>query len=269
ILWYDYCITFFLEVDAFWRRFSLSWVSALFVINRYVSLFSIMSLMLQYFGDLSEHVSQNQCMYMWHLLTALVGLCFFSLLLTIRTFALYNRNKWICALLFAVGMAAIAISVWIVVSDMTFVNTPKPDLPGRGCNTLNFAQQYFAGAWAGGLVFDTLVFALTTFRVIHSAITRRSNLYRLMLRDGTLYYGVMVITQAVNITVILVRTLNTISSVLIARLMLNLRDSSYQVSPGLSGRDTNGVQSLPTMQTIGFRPADATTHNATTISTDL
>ncbi|OCH85428.1 hypothetical protein OBBRIDRAFT_762951, partial [Obba rivulosa] len=152
LLCYDYLLTFSLELDLFWKEFSLTWVSALFIINRYGPRLSIAPLILVTFADLPEHVCRplHFILQYYTIFTQFTVGC----LLGIRTFALYGRSKRILALLLATGIVTITISIWIVFSDRTFVNNLEgPILPGHSCNTLNFAEQshQFAGTWAAAL----------------------------------------------------------------------------------------------------------------------
>ncbi|OCH85427.1 hypothetical protein OBBRIDRAFT_313461 [Obba rivulosa] len=79
----------------------------------------------------------------------------------------------------------------------------------------------------------------------------------------------MVMLHVVNITVILVgvptakesctNLMNAMSSVLISRLILNLRDSDHRALHISSGIDKSGGS--PTVGTISFRLVDTTTHD--------
>ncbi|ESK87062.1 hypothetical protein Moror_11943 [Moniliophthora roreri MCA 2997] len=88
-------------------------------------------------------------------------------------------------------------------------------------------------AWAGMLIFDTMIFCLTLYRALSMRRVSRS-LLTILLRDGTVYFAVMICVSLGNILTFFLgqgqirgapTTLtNVISSVMISRLMLNLRD---------------------------------------------
>lgn len=96
----------------------------------------------------------------------------------------------------------------------------------------------FGAAWGGMLVFDSLVFCMTLYKsVISSRRPNGENILRILMRDGAIYFGVIVVFNVANIlTFVLggpltrgVGTIftNIISSVMISRLMLNLRCPSH------------------------------------------
>ncbi|KAL4066245.1 hypothetical protein V8B97DRAFT_1103428 [Scleroderma yunnanense] len=109
-----------------------------------------------------------------------------------------------------------------------------------------------AAGWSGQLVFDLMIFLLTILRSLRFWNTGSRSLINILLRDGSLYFAcvkgcfsrgsmttdkifrVMCAVNVVNITVLSVganstkaipsNITNVFSSMMIARLMLNLRD---------------------------------------------
>lgn len=57
VLYYDYCLTFSAEAETFWKAFTVSWPSALFIVNRYVSLLGPIPILMENFGNTSQAVS--------------------------------------------------------------------------------------------------------------------------------------------------------------------------------------------------------------------
>ena len=57
ILYYDYALTAISEFEFFWRSATVSLGSILFVFVRYFSLLGSIPVIIEYFVDLSEHVS--------------------------------------------------------------------------------------------------------------------------------------------------------------------------------------------------------------------
>ncbi|OCH91657.1 hypothetical protein OBBRIDRAFT_728323 [Obba rivulosa] len=53
ILYYEYCLTFYAEVNRFWGS-GISWSSTIFFTNRYLALLMTIPTMLEFFGNLSD-----------------------------------------------------------------------------------------------------------------------------------------------------------------------------------------------------------------------
>jgi len=153
--------------------------------------------------------------------------------LILRTYALYNRKLWVFLALLPFYLGSTALEIWAVSGG---VPVPLPP-PLSGCILTGRKSdgKRFAGLWIGQLVFPSIVFALTLGRILklrgqgkmHGGITE------LMLRDGTMYFFVILIINMMNVITYSVaptdlQAINaSLSSILqammICRLMLNLR----------------------------------------------
>jgi hypothetical protein len=101
-----------------------------------------------------------------------------------------------------------------------------------------FLPEGLGAAWSGLLLFDTLVFIMTLYKSVSSEWGGNATLFKILLRDGCLYYAVMVLTNLCNIVMFFIAPLglrgipatftNVLSSTLISRLVLNLRDPSLR-----------------------------------------
>ncbi|OCH91658.1 hypothetical protein OBBRIDRAFT_511824 [Obba rivulosa] len=166
-----------------------------------------------------------------------------AVLLIMRTFSLYNRNKWILTLMLVTTCVGGVISIWSVVTNTGLDDVEQSSLRFPGCNLSLSEDQarHLAGAWSSMLGLDTLIFVLTVVKVIQARDPMKGGTLRLMLRDGAIYYGIIVITVITNIVTFLVGVpttqglctvlTNVASSMLVSRLMLNLRDPDRQVLP--------------------------------------
>ncbi|EMD36264.1 hypothetical protein CERSUDRAFT_95606 [Gelatoporia subvermispora B] len=138
---------------------------------------------------------------------------------------------------------------WSVLgADETSDDTITP-FPLHACDlslTANQGERLIA-PWAVVMVFDTTVFVLTVAKGICSRGLLRTSIFRVFLRDGAAYYGIMVVMNIVNIVTILpflppeqrgllLTLCNVLSSILMTRLMFNLRDFN---SRRTGGRDVN------------------------------
>ncbi|KAK7683052.1 hypothetical protein QCA50_013724 [Cerrena zonata] len=83
------------------------------------------------------------------------------------------------------------------------------------------------------MLFDTVVFILTLYKRLQVGKTPWNSLFYLMIRDGTMYFGFLVVLYSMDIVnflvfgdVVQLATLtNVVASTLISRLMLNIRDT--------------------------------------------
>jgi len=161
-----------------------------------------------------------------------------SIILVLRTFAFYEQNRWVLCLLVCMGMTVIGCSAWIL--SIKFI--PIPIVPTLvGCNSVlgDSEGHHLAMAWSGLLAFDTVVFLLTLYKSVSLLNLANRTFINVMLRDGSAYYGCMVLANLLNIlTLVLGSPLvkgkatifaNIISGILVARLMLNLRDPRLRI----------------------------------------
>ncbi|KAF8886620.1 hypothetical protein CPB84DRAFT_1850082 [Gymnopilus junonius] len=174
-----------------------------------------------------------------------------------RTYAIYHSSRRILALLCTVTLA---VSIYGVHSILTEKHTSYSqfDLPFYGCllPARKGMGPGLAQAWIGHLCFDFMVFTLALYK---SLVSKRSgfSILSVMLRDGTIYFGIMVLS---SISVILsfylfpgylqgtTATLtNVLSSTMISRLMLNLRDPQLD-----SKNDTTPAHMRPVLSQLVF-----------------
>ncbi|EED78088.1 predicted protein [Postia placenta Mad-698-R] len=212
ILYYDYFLTLSMEIDNLWKaQHKVSWTSILFILNRYFAVAGQIPIALEYFADMSPQLFHQA----------------FSVATQV-TVSAYS-------------MGAIA-GIWSVTASNT-TGGPRTDyVPTSTCNALLTIRQadYLIAPWGAMLIFDTMIFLLTlckTIRLLHLA-PRTGTLLQIFLRDGIIYFGALVIVNVANIVIFLdytrgmVSTLtNVMSSVLISRLMLNLRDPGLNELP--------------------------------------
>ncbi|KAI9065135.1 hypothetical protein FKP32DRAFT_1568491, partial [Trametes sanguinea] len=246
ILYYDYLLTLFDEIDYFWKSANVSLVSVLFVIIRYVGLLAPIPVAIEYLADLPEIV-RDLCRRLetYHQAYAIASQAIVAILLVIRTYALYERNKRILALLIVTHVGGGIFCLISIVTNMSPVKTSIPmPFSFRGCNLGLTDKQgiHLALAWGAMLWFDTTIFVLTLLRALRMRRHLPGGLLEIMFRDGTVYYGIMVAANVSNTITFLVghphsgspmkgldTTLtNVLSTTLTSRLILNLRDPRLQ-----------------------------------------
>ncbi|KAF7343877.1 hypothetical protein MSAN_01969000 [Mycena sanguinolenta] len=182
-------------------------------------------------------------------------------MLMLRTFALYERSKRVLVLMILVAAGGVAVGIWSVLSGKAVDESTNLPLY-FGCNyPISRAQGLsLAAAWAGVAVFDCMIFLLTLYRVF--SVRRTSTILTVLLRDGSIYFGqptnptahtTMLFQLGTEYTRGIATTFtNIISSVMLTRLMLNLRDPALA---HMAGRGTYSTSLQPhDIQFAAMRP---------------
>ncbi|TBU39216.1 hypothetical protein BD309DRAFT_993908 [Dichomitus squalens] len=110
ILYYDFLLTFPEEVERYWTGV-WSWASFFFFLNRYMSVVCYVPFAYEFYADMPEPL--------YHRLLLASTQCVAAVLLMLRTYALYNRNRKVMVLLSS--MAAIGgavIVVWLLTTAL-------------------------------------------------------------------------------------------------------------------------------------------------------
>ncbi|KAG1900438.1 uncharacterized protein F5891DRAFT_314616 [Suillus fuscotomentosus] len=163
-------------------------------------------------------------------------------ILIIRTYALYNRNKrliiWVTFILIVLAGGASATTFGQYEGNLMIS-------PGVGCFTTYTVEISARSglAWLAILAFEALIFVLTVYRICKSRglsrlrlVTRR-NILDVMFHDGVMYFGAMTLCNIPNIVMFyygsaairgnvgLATFTSCMSVTLISRLILNLHKS--------------------------------------------
>ncbi|TFK40054.1 hypothetical protein BDQ12DRAFT_734091 [Crucibulum laeve] len=264
ILYYDYLLTLPAEISRFWSMRRITWASSFFYLNRYLTLLGHGPVVHQYFWSSSSPERFSVCLslLLFHQYLAIAVQTIVGILLIMRTYALYKRNIWVLLGLCAAGGVVIAFGTWCVVSGGKSTQTAA-SLPITGC-LVPISQDdasRLASAWTGMLCFDVLIFGMTIYKSITRKREGRSTLLNVLIRDGAIYFGVMVIAGlSVIITFyvspeyergITTTLTNVISSTMISRLMLNLRDPEISSTrPSRRSEDAGFSTAEPVLTTF-------------------
>ncbi|KAF7350295.1 hypothetical protein MVEN_01333500 [Mycena venus] len=235
ILVFDYALTFSDEVARYWGT-RLTCGTALFYINRYTALFGTAPILAEMLLTTTDPSKTAMCdgFQEYHKYLALLSQILVAVMLIMRTYALYERSKRILALTVFVTVSAIAFALFMILSG-TSQDTLDAHLQSFGCPspTPHDSNIRIAAAWSGMLVFDITIFLLTVYKALRYE-TRSGSLFSVLFRDGSLYFGIMIVANAANIGTYTMggpiisgtgtTVVNALSSVMRSRLMLNLRD---------------------------------------------
>ncbi|KAJ6476920.1 hypothetical protein C8R45DRAFT_1008249 [Mycena sanguinolenta] len=235
ILVYEYISTFQLEVTRYWGT-RLTWGTVFFYLNRYSALVGTIPILAELLLTTIDPRKAGMCdgFQNYHEYFALLSQILVAVMLIMRTYALYERSKYILALTISVTLAAIVFAI-VMLSTRNARDMLDPRLQALGCPspTTHDVNLRSAAAWGGMLVFDVMIFLLTIYKALRCE-TRSGSLLSVMFRDGSMYFGIMIVTNGANIATYTLggplisgsgtTVVNALSSVMLTRLMLNLRD---------------------------------------------
>ncbi|KAI0807434.1 hypothetical protein C8Q74DRAFT_1362936 [Fomes fomentarius] len=234
MLYYDYCLTFQREIEHFWKRARFTVVSTLFVTNRYLGLLGPIPVVLEYFVQLPS----PRFLQRYHQYYAIISQVIVGVVLIARTFALYNRSRRVLVALIVLGCVLVA-TTFIATNVKTIAVTANASSEhiGFGCDLSLTAQQGLRSAvgWFAMLCLDTTIFALTVIKSVQMRHSINNGLLQVLIRDGSMYYAILVVANIANILTFMIgdsnrglaTTLtNALSTTLISRICLNLRDPS-------------------------------------------
>ncbi|KAJ7848664.1 hypothetical protein B0H14DRAFT_893970 [Mycena olivaceomarginata] len=246
ILLYDYGLTVRDEIRGYWGT-RTTWPSVLFYINRYGSMVgnSVPIIMGNFWTtrNFDPHKVQTcRKVQTYHQYFSILAQIFVAGLLIMRTYALYERSRRVLILTTGIAVAAVAVGAYI----LTSAKSSSVDFSGVyvdvGCASgLDEIESRRIGfGWIGMLVFDIAIFSLTAWKALaHSREERgRGGLFTILIRDGSIFFFVIVASNGGNILSffyagpytrgVATTFTNVISSVMVSRLMLNLRMHSLR-----------------------------------------
>jgi hypothetical protein len=246
LLFYDFLLTLDLEISRYWGT-PLSWPTLLFFLNRYLTLLGNVPAVVQRFWttpstpDKIKICRQLAYYHQWFIIATQIII---GAILFLRTYALYGKDKRILGLMAAVGACMIGVCIWGAIFAGRAVDVwPGANVPvDIGCfHEITHVQSTgLIIAWGSMTVFDCLIFFLTLYRALSRRYSTGLHLLRVLLRDGSLYFGVVLISNVSNILTfvfgglytrgVLTTFTNIVSSILISRLMLNIRNPALSTT---------------------------------------
>ncbi|KAJ6576065.1 hypothetical protein DFH09DRAFT_371921 [Mycena vulgaris] len=254
LLFYDYFLTLGWEISRYWGA-KITWPTVLFFLNRYGTLLGNIPVVIQTFWTTpSTPTKTTVCRYLssYHQYFIIIIQIIVGVMLILRTYALYERNNRVLGFLIVFSAGIICVGVWAIVSS----GRPSEDnfnIPLYiGC-TYEMARPQSIGmaiAWSAMGLFDCMIFLLTLCRALSQRHLTGLPLITVLIRDGSIYFGVMVISNLANILTfvfggpythgVATTFTNIISSIMISRLVLNLRDPTLSTTTTSTGFSRSG-----------------------------
>ncbi|KAJ3771489.1 hypothetical protein FB446DRAFT_740275 [Lentinula raphanica] len=273
-LYYDHLLTLDEEIKFIWSRpyHSSSW---LFFLNRYFSFVGNIVIFLSMFfapsGPSSCH-PWEQFQQFFHASVQIIV----AILLTMRVYALYGCNRHVAVVLSGIiifGVCATAVS--LTFSKSSIATSPFP----IGCHdTLNLKNAALVSVgWELVLFYDTLLFSMTLLKAYQAKFQpqikefNKLSLFRIIVQDGSIYFGIMVLTNFMNVltfyisgSTLLRGTLSPFASctsvTLMSHLMLHLHEIAnkglYVCHSDTIAQTANPFTPDATVSAISFGPRD-------------
>ncbi|KAJ7862049.1 hypothetical protein B0H14DRAFT_2741260, partial [Mycena olivaceomarginata] len=232
-----------------------------FFLNRYLAAFGGVAVTVFSYHEIPESVDYNR----FRQILLIVNQVTVCLLLTLRIYALYGRDKRILSCMVGVGAVLLAVSIWAASRARGVPQRGEP-----GCNIADprdvcVISPLVAISWEALFVYDVMIFCLLFFKSLH---TRRDSGLRwaqipilsLLIRDG----GLMATVNLANILTsypLLVSCLSTFASnmsvTMMSRLMLNLHAVE---STGIFSTSTPCATELTELDTLWTRDLERSAH---------
>ncbi|KAH9961866.1 hypothetical protein BGW80DRAFT_1357351 [Lactifluus volemus] len=249
ILYYEYALTLPREIQYLWPPHNKQgWFTTACLLNRYLAVIGHLPTVVSYFLSGSPTLCDDLHTFRKTLVVNMQIIA--GLLCLVRVYALYSRSRRILSLLLTIGFGAIInASVMLVIAPRVGGEEILVISDIRGCNQFTpfIGGLYGALAWSGVLIFDSVVFSLTLYKAL--SVGRGVWLLDLIVRDGALYFSVLFIMNLINILMLwcspplLKNSTATLTSVLsttlVSRLVLNLREQDSSISRVSTSIDPN------------------------------
>ncbi|CCA73244.1 hypothetical protein PIIN_07199 [Serendipita indica DSM 11827] len=196
---YDYFLTIEDSVTLFWSyRWSISKV--LFFLSPSRQIHPIRCKPKPAF--LRAQLTINSChIYPWLWLTGATSLiCIMNLVLVSRIYALWNRSQLILIIMMFGLVVNVGYYFGIVAYTHATSELQHTSLPFTGCSSVS----HFTKGWTllvVSLVFEVVLIVLTAIKTYPIVIQRGFNapLYTLLLRDGFLYFIIIMVMQIISL----------------------------------------------------------------------
>ncbi|KAF9461030.1 hypothetical protein BDZ94DRAFT_1299507 [Collybia nuda] len=201
LLVYEYFLTLTKEVERFWGLQRITWPTFFFYLNRYLTLFGHVPVMVEYFWYPMVD-SKRETLIRIHRAFFLIDVVQVWIstvvLLIMRMYALYDRSKKVLSLYLCMALGVAILACWAIFTGKKKHPSREYSLP-MGCTGLlsQYAANRLAIAWGGMLVFDIVIFLMTLYKSLLLRKISGMNILNLILRDGK--YSLCIFAKAAEI----------------------------------------------------------------------
>jgi len=189
IMLWDHVDTFVAEVELIWLR-EKSLLTYLFLLNRYLIPLGFVVNLYAYLHKWSEESCTHFIRYEGSM--TMIGVTIAEIIMLLRVRALYYSQKWIY---YGVGLLLVTqtiINAWLLTKGAPVHHWENPEDPIRACTMIFDEKGSIANASAWfPLLYDTVVFVLTTIRVLPGTrlhAVSMSEINKRLFEGGIMYY---------------------------------------------------------------------------------
>jgi len=253
---WDYILTFRMEVELVWKS-KWTFMKGLYFFQRYLPFIDTVFLLL--YSQTAEGLTKTTCRNLFYLCGTLtmVGLAASEMILTLRTWAVWNRNQHLSItlpILYVLAWGSGFVLIGMFLNSIVFSDAPYPRF--QGC-FVTYSNNDIIFIWVVIIIWDTLILALMLVPAIRSYRSGgNSALAKSVYCDGINYYLFLFTLSFINILVIKVlppeyRTVITslarmVHSMLTSRVILHIRAQA-----GVDTVQSNGLRELNTSYNSG------------------
>ncbi|KAH9849633.1 hypothetical protein C2E23DRAFT_888117 [Lenzites betulinus] len=241
MIFYDIAITFGDEVEKIWKQ-RFTGATVLWFLNRYLSPLGYIVIIVSFHDpSWSKATCQRYVLYpeVLKIFTATaVGVIFI-----LRLYSIYSKSNVVLYGFGALLVLELGIKIWAF-TDGTMLQLP-PGLVGCILTGKSSPGDRIIYTWVAELVFDSVVFFATLYRTIQlyrrTMIGDAQSLITIIMRDGIMYFAAIFVSNLVTVLMFILATpdlkvINAsfstlITSLMVSRLMLNLRSEVLRRGP--------------------------------------
>ncbi|KAJ6484504.1 hypothetical protein C8R47DRAFT_556678 [Mycena vitilis] len=229
-LYFDHLITFGDEIRFLWRKTKTA-STYCFLLNRYLAFFG--DIVVTYFVFTTVPESVCKSVNFFRQLLLIFNQTTICLLLTVRIYALYGRQKKVWAYMLGAGAFLMGVSLWAISGNG---GRPVPGVNGCHISNSRTIGIRLSVPWISLSIYDWMIFVALFYKSWQArseSVTRRSDtLLSVLIRDGAIYFIVMAVMNLANILTFyiappllrgcLATMASSLSVTMMSRLMLNL-----------------------------------------------
>jgi len=241
---WDYILTFRMEVDLVWRS-KWSFMKGLYLFQRYLPFIDTTWLIL--YAQTGSRLTKVTCqkIYPSAAVLMMVGFATSELILTLRTWAVWDRNRRltiILPILYGLFWGSTLVIVGIYVNSMTFGDPSNPGFPW--CFLTHAPNKLLVYPWMLQTCWNTLMLVLMlvpTLRDYRSRGHRDGALMKVVYRDGVIYYLYLFVLSFINAVIfktlplqyqqLLIPMERVLHSMFASRVLLHIRAQKERTLP--------------------------------------
>ncbi|KIM44057.1 hypothetical protein M413DRAFT_443118 [Hebeloma cylindrosporum] len=200
---WDYMLTFRMEVDLVWKS-KWTFMKGLYLFQRYLPFIDTAWLVL--YRQTGGNLTRTACWDTYHAsgVLMIVGLAASEMILTIRTWAVWNRNRRLSIILPILYALVWGSCFFFLSKFLNSLRSSDPPYPGfKGC-FVTHASKDLNFLWVLLAVWNTMVLMLMLIPAVRTYRSGGENgrLFKTVYRDGLIYYLYLFALALANVIVI-------------------------------------------------------------------